>query len=321
MTPADRQRHEEALDWVRRIADPGFGAWDAHLSWLEVDPRNATAFDDAALLIEDAAEGLAPQPAPLATPLSANDNPSPPAAPRRNLGWLAGGAGALAASLLAVSAWQLPRRDGPAPELIATAPGQQRTIALADGTRIALNGDSAISLDPASPRQVRLERGEAFFTVVHDAAHPFAVAVDTARFQDVGTAFDVTRDRGAIEVAVREGMVLYDPRRAAVRLEGGQAMRIEGGTATVRAIDPAAAGSWRAGRLIYRDAPLPVVAGDVSRALGMPISVDPALGDRTFSGVIVVDHDRGRTLRRLAAVMGVSVRSQGPGWRMDPARP
>ena len=204
--------------------------------------------------------------------------------------------------------------------LVRTGSGERRSITL-DGTTIVLNGDSRLRLDRADTRVATLEQGEAFFAVRHDAARPFAVRAGGATFQDAGTVFDVVRRAGSTQVAVREGAVIYDPGGAAVRLAGGQSMRIAADVATVQPADAAAVGGWRTGRLLYRDAPLADVAGDVARSIGEPIMVDPALARRRFSGVVKIDADRPRMFRRMAAVMDVEVRRNPEGWRMVmPAR-
>ncbi|HLY87728.1 MAG TPA: FecR domain-containing protein [Acetobacteraceae bacterium] len=323
MTPAERQRHEQALDWVRRIHDPTFADWNGHADWLEAEPRNLDAFDAASLLIEDATEELERAPAPA---LAVNDNGIQPQTPSRIgwRGWWRGGAGlglAVAASIAGIVALPSLLSSGGQPYSIATGPGEHRTIALADGTTIALNGNSQILLDRVSSRRANLDRGEAFFTVVHDAAHPFEVHAGSATFQDVGTAFDMVRDTRGTEVAVREGAVMYDPAGAALSLDGGQAIRIAANGAVIRNTDVAAIGSWRQGRLLYRDATLPEVAADLARSIGQPVSVDRAVRTRRFSGVIIIDDDHPRMFRRLAAVMNVAILPEKNGWRMaSPAR-
>ena len=69
--------------------------------------------------------------------------------------------------------------------------------------------------------------GEATFTVRHDAAHPFVVVAGDHRVQDVGTTFNLVRDRGRFSVEVIEGAVLYDPDGAAVPLAAGQTLRAD----------------------------------------------------------------------------------------------
>ena len=318
-TPADRRRGEEALDWVRRIHDPSFGDWDAHILWLEADPRNADAFDTASLLIDESTKNLAPPTHDIAPIAAVNDYALDVAHRRRlRVPLSVGLGGALAAGLAIVVALPSLIGGGAQPYRVQTTPGTMRSIALADGTSITLNGDSAVSLDHADPRTATVERGEAFFMVTHDAAHPFAVRAGNALFQDVGTSFDVVRDAEGTRVAVREGAVMYDPKGSAVRLDGGRQIVISKDDATVSAIDARSVGTWRRGRLSYRDATLGTVASDLTRAVGQSVAVDPRLRQRRFSGVIMVDPDRARMFHRIASVMDITIRRDGAGWQMIP---
>ncbi len=316
MANAERERTDEALDWVRRLHDPSFTDWASHAAWLEADPRNLAAFDEASALIAEATEGLAPPQPYAVSPVPTNDNGVEPRnVSRRWSRWGAGLGMAVAAGVAAIVTVPALLPGGAQPYLVQTAAGEHRSITL-DGTTIALNGDSRLRLDRHDRRVAVLEQGEAFFSVRHDAAHPFAVQAGGATFQDVGTAFDVTHRAGVTRVAVREGAVLYDPGGAAVRLDAGKAARIADDSATVETIDSAAVGGWRSGRLLYRDAPLSDVAQDVARSIGEPIAVDPALAQNRFSGVVMIDADRPLMFRRMAAVMGIDIRHAPQGWRM-----
>ena len=56
----------------------------------------------------------------------------------------------------------------------STGVGQTFTARLDDGTRVQLNTDSAVRVRfDKGQRKVVLMRGQAFFDVAHDAAHPF----------------------------------------------------------------------------------------------------------------------------------------------------
>jgi transmembrane sensor len=84
----------------------------------------------------------------------------------------------------------------------------------------------------------------------------------------------------------------------------------------LRSADPQAIGSWRQARLLYKDALLSDVAVDLARSIGQSVTVDGAIRQRRFSGVIMIDQDRPRMFRRLAAVMDVAILRDGSGWRM-----
>lgn len=318
MAATDRDRRAEALDWARRIDDPGFADWEAHAAWLESDPRNLAAFDTISALIADATDGLT-APAPrIGAPIAVNDNRR--AEPQQKSGgrrWMAGLAIAAGAAL-AVTTIPWLRSTARKPYVVQTAPGQRSKLMLADGTQIALNGATVLRLDRADRRTAVVERGEAYFIVVHDAAHPFTVRAGDAIVRDVGTAFDVARDGAQTEIAVGEGAVIYDPASAAVRLTAGQAIRIDAGGVSMQQLAARGVGGWRAGRLTFQDAALADVAADVARSVGVPITVDPGIAGRRFSGVIMIDRDQARMMRRIAAVADVAVRADGAGWRLVP---
>lgn len=317
MSMADPGQEREALDWARRVADPAFSDWEAHLLWLEREAGNAAAFDRACLDMETVTAGLAPAGPPAVAPiaLSANDNAAMSSRPRWSR-WFAAAGGAVAASLAGLLWIASPGQHG-AMQVIDTAPGAMRTIAMADGTRVTLNGDSRIEIAKGDTRAVSMIKGEAFFDVVHDDRRPFAVRTGDLLVRDVGTAFDVAVGGDATRVAVREGEVALGS-DSAVRLEAGQSARVDRSGTIVRSTlaDPASADGWRHGRLVYRDAALSDVAADLGRSLGAPVSVDPAIAARHFTGVVAIDADHDLTVRRLAASADLTADREGAGWHL-----
>jgi len=312
----DRLRFDEALDWVRKIHDPAFKDWEAHIGWLEADYRNVEAFDEACRTIEQATADLSSRRPITHAPLPNNDNmPRPPIARRQRSWWGAGLGVTVAVGFAAVIALPAMMRGGAQPYLVQTAAGEQRTITL-DGSIIALNGDSRLRLDHANARVAVLEQGEGYFIVRHDAAHPFTVQAGSATFRDIGTEFDVVKRVDLTQIAVREGAVLYDPDGAAVRLTGGQTVRIAHDMAATQSVDTEAVGAWRSRRLLYRDASLEDVVQDIARNIGEPVVIDPVLANRRFSGVLMIDPNRALMFRRMAAVMGVAILRAPPGWRI-----
>ncbi len=312
---------EEALAWVRRIQDPDFADWVAHADWLEADPRHLEMFDRISMLVEDATDGLtAAGPTRLVDrPEPVNDNPPIPTVRHR---WRRTAGFAVAAGIVGFLVAPQLHHSAPVVETFATSPGQTRDVALADGTRIALNGGSKLRVDMANPRAVTLAGGEAYFEVVHDAARPFVVHVGGGMIRDVGTAFDVALDGSAAEVAVHEGAVEAGQPDRATQLRVGQAARIaaDGSTTLIAHVEPASVGDWRSGRLSFRNATLDRVARDLSRNLGEPVTLDPTLSGRRFTGVVVLSADHDRVMHQLADVMGLAITRAGQGWRLSLAR-
>ena len=89
-----------------------------------------------------------------------------------------------------------------------TTTGAQQQIDLADGSRLLLNTDSAVTIDIASNvRQVNLLRGEVFFEVAHAPQRPFWVIAGEARARVTGTEFSVGRNKDNVTITVAKGRV------------------------------------------------------------------------------------------------------------------
>lgn len=300
---------DDAVKWAVAVNDPGFADWDGFTAWLEADAAHAAAYDHAVLAATAADEGLR------AAPARAPVIRARPVARRRVVQWLGG---AVAASLVAVAGVQV-FNDRAQPYAIETGAGEMRTIALADGTKVALNGGTRLMLDRAAPRIATLERGEALFTVVHSDSDPFMVRAGGAEIVDLGTVFNVVREPGETRVAVAEGLVAYNPKAEDVRLSPGQTLVDAGGELRVGRAEPGDIGGWRGGRLIYDGAPLKSVAADLARATGTPIAVAPAIAMRPFTGVIAVPKDRTGFVAGLGPLLDVQVRSGADGATLTPA--
>jgi len=315
------QRHdgigEAAIGWAVRSRDPGFTDWDGFTTWLEADPAHSDAYDIVMLAGDDAAALLASVPPAhiVSLPTPANDEPAQGRPARTSRRGLIGFA--VAASLLALTSYSWLRPDGGAFQTIRTAQGERRTITLADGSLIEVNGGSTLLTDPDRPRFAKLEAGEAAFIVVHDAQHPFVVETGDALLQDAGTAFNVRRIDGSTEVAVSEGLVIYNPASEAVRLAPGRRLRVaDGGAPVVGAVATDAVAGWREGRLVYDGATLGDVAADLSRNTGQHVGVAPAIAGQAFSGIITLDGGNQKLFQRLGPLLGVEVNRNDQGWML-----
>ncbi|HVT23348.1 MAG TPA: FecR domain-containing protein [Rhizomicrobium sp.] len=87
-----------------------------------------------------------------------------------------------------------------------TETGGRKILTLADGSKIELNTQTQIRVAKGSHgREVWLDKGEAYFEIKHDAAHPFVVMAGAHRIVDLGTKFTVREEKNRIEVALLEG--------------------------------------------------------------------------------------------------------------------
>lgn len=295
-----------AIDWLIRQRDPSFADWDGFSDWLAEAPEHSDVYDAIADLDRDL-DGLAQTAKPVVTiGVEASRRPS-----RRV--WFGG---AVAAALVgAVSLSSLGLLDDA--QRIETAAGEHRTVKLADGSKIEINGASVIELDKDRPRFARLESGEAMFHVVHRDDAPFVVEAGGARIVDLGTAFNVVRRSRQTSVAVSEGLVLYNPDGANVRVAAGQGIDTRDGDTkppVAKPVDIASIGGWRTGLLVYNGTPLAVVAEDLKRTAGMTVTVTPEAAELSFRGALIVDEDRNRTVADLAALSGTKAARRGDGW-------
>ncbi len=312
---------DSAIDWHLRQREMGDADWRAFVEWLEADPAHARAFDAVALdlaLLSDRADLF---------PAAAAPSPRLPVVPapaRRVRRWAAGGiAVAAAASLAFVVAPTLTAGlsgVGGDPYTVQTKPGQRRDIALADGTRIELNGATRLRLDHADPRVATLETGEATFHVRHDPRDPFTVRSGGLVVQDMGTVFNVERDGARLDVQVAEGSVLFQPKREAVTLRAGAAItaREDRGSVTVGRIDVAKIGAWRSGSLVFTGEPFGRLAASLLRLEGVRLSIDPALSRRPFTGMVRLAGTAERDIPHIAALVGAESRKDGERWIISP---
>lgn len=208
-------------------------------------------------------------------------------------------------------------RSGASPESFATGIGQQMQITLPDGSQAVLGARSRLTVaySPES-RNLRLERGEAFFSVHKNHTWPFRVHVLNDVVTAVGTQFDVRTINNRIDVSVAEGVVQVNadtPAAPSFTLaqgsqtpQGGlQRVRVHRGetfsflsrredralaSPLVTQIDPRNAAQWQDGWLIYRDEPLREVLADVARYSKRRIVVtDPAAITQRFTGAVYKD--------------------------------
>jgi len=297
---------QTTLDWVVRQRDPAFADWEQFADWLAADPDHARAYHDLAALDGD-----------LAALPSAIEVVAVPATRRINRRmWLGG---ALAASLAVVAGIGVLRQAPDNMQRIETAMGETHMIALADGSRISINGGSVILLDRHDPRRAVLERGQALFHVVHRDDAPFRVSVGAAQLIDIGTVFDVTRmDRKTI-VAVSEGAVIYNPTSSNVRINAGRRLAADDGSGqlVLSAVSPAAVGGWQAGQLIYDGLSLRDVAAEVERTTGVRIKVSPGAAAIVFRGAFQTDGDERRMVEDLAGLSGTRATHEAGGWTLS----
>lgn len=162
----------------------------------------------------------------------------------------------------------------PHDRVFATKIGGHETVSFADGSKIELNTDTVVRTRMTTKeRVVWLEKGEAFFEVKHDPAHPFYVMAGSHRITDLGTKFLVRRDSGTLEVALLEGRVRFGSaslksKSPTTLLKPQEAVTATGSTIFVTketVTELAKELSWRHGVLVFRHTTLADAANEFNR--------------------------------------------------------
>ena len=306
-TPAQEQA---AFAWLSLLHDrPSAGDQLTFSQWLRADPAHAEAYAQAQVvweLSEGPARTLADEDAlALQDYLDAMDRPRRP----QLLRW--SGALAMAACLLLMislgTGWQPQRWIDDLGADYVSAPGEIRTVTLADQSQVTLDADSAIAVDfSRGERHVQLRRGAGFFTVTH-TGEPFVVEAEKGSARVLGTRFEVRLQAHGAQVTVLSGRVGVTADRDGEQqiLTAGQQVAYGAGSAEkLHAVDSEAQLAWRQGWLTYYKSTLGDVVEDLRRYYpGRIVLLNDELAARKVSGSFP-SKDPQAVLNSLQGVLG-----------------
>jgi transmembrane sensor len=164
-------------------------------------------------------------------------------------------------------------------------------VELPDGTRAQLNAATRLHTDfRRGQRVVRLEQGEAYFSVVKDAAHPFRVETAGGTVTVLGTQFNVRLlPGGAVEVTLFEGGVDFERAQTHVRLSPGQQISESGPARVLSEGELAAVAAWRDGRIRLNGLTLAGAAARFATFHGKQIAVAPDAASIEMGGSYSLD--------------------------------
>lgn len=299
----------DAINWVLRLQNGLTLEEDIALAdWLAADPAHAIAFRRCRETWERfaplAATSLAPAASGATLPSAGQEAPGPRSRAAGIVATLLGLAACMAFVLISIRA----DRHTEADALGLPPPCEQLT--LADGSVVELNRGARVTVQfDAARRHLRLEHGEANFTVAHEPSRPFIVDAGGLEVQAVGTAFNVRVANQDVDVLVTEGRVKIAPTSASrpaapaparalpsdatgpTMLAAGQGALVERGPAAaspqVRTFHPReieARLAWQPRLLEFDDAPLSAIVGEFNRRNPVRLVIrDPAVADRRMS--------------------------------------
>ncbi len=195
------------------------------------------------------------------------------------------GLGALTTGALTVPhLWLLSQADH------ITSTAEIRDIPLPDGSLATLGPDSAIAVDfSEQDRRIGLLSGMAYFQVQPDSTRPFTVSTGPMLVTALGTAFDVSAEKGFLSVAVAHGSVeARTGAPAGEKLEAGTWLTFDSATSRITRgeQEPSQIAAWRSNMLFAENETVATLCAKISRwQNGRVLIADPSLGSRTVSGV------------------------------------
>jgi transmembrane sensor len=182
------------------------------------------------------------------------------------------------------------------PATYVTDIGEQRLVALDDGSQLRLDTNSRVRVRfHGRERRVDLEQGQAFFSVAQDIRRPFRVHAGDTVVTALGTRFDVRRNADeTVKVVLLEGSI--DVRRSSTGqatkdriLTPGQQVIVGETVPEPHAADTEVETSWTTGRLLFRDKPLSTAIVEVNRYSRQQIVLEAtAFASTSISGAFDV---------------------------------
>jgi len=332
--------HAVAADWFVRLRQRDLSLEDtlAWQKWMMLDTRHSDAFhriEGLWQMMDSVNPPDSPTPAVLAADLYDGSVPvsnwnyrrrtGPATSSRPRTFRLA--ALVCAVALLCIGGMivqgLLPRISGAT--VIETAIGMNRTVRLEDGSVVEIGGHTKLSVSMRPElRELRLVRGEAFFTVAKDPTRPFLVRAGSATVTAVGTEFNVRRSDDRVVVSVVEGRVMVQPMAPlvpiswipasspvgnAAPLGAGQRTTVDraGLESTVALADTSSVTEWQKGQLAFESEPLRYAVQDVNRYATRPIVIaDEQTAQLLVTGTVTNNNIMG-WVTSLHAAFGIRV--------------
>ncbi|AFK54540.1 FecR family protein [Tistrella mobilis] len=310
---------EAAFDWLLQLQeapdDPAIRAgWAA---WRRSDPAHEAAWARVCATWRDLGEAGPLRGAPVQVgpaPVARDTGVVPPRRALRRRAMMA--AAAVVVAMVAVASVRPGGFAGLGADA-ATGVAETRRVVLDDGSRVELDGRTAIrSRFDDGRREVTLIDGGAFFDVMPDPARPFIVRAGDVAVTVTGTTFDVAADGGRVVVEVASGTVRVAPARGrrVEQLAAGDRLAVDtaSGAVTRGRLAPEDVGAWRDGRLFVSDATVAEVVAELRRHQpGWIVITDAALGARRVTGLYDL-RDPQRALKAMMRPVGGEVRAFGP---------
>ncbi|QBF26988.1 DUF4880 domain-containing protein [Pseudomonas tructae] len=198
---------------------------------------------------------------------------------------------------------------------LRTGSGQWRSEQLPDGSRISLDGRSAVDLQfDAHSRTLHLVSGEILVQVAKDAERPFRVVTEHGSIRALGTRFVVERLGDSTRLMMIESSTEVRSGASTLTVHAGQQLQFgASGLQAVQPVDaPGLEQAWARQQMLVREQPLNEVLERLSRNhQGYLLYDAKALAQLKVTAVLPAD-DSQRALRLLARSFPIRVEQYTP---------
>lgn len=199
---------------------------------------------------------------------------------------------------------------------LSTAKGETYKVNLPDGTQVWLNAASSLTY-PArfagTDRRVTL-KGEAYFEVAKDKAHPFRVATDKQEVTVLGTHFDINSytNEPATRTTLLEGSVkiIYNNNNEKIIAPGQQAVYING-QFNVDAIDTELATAWKDNKFIFDGDHIDYIMRMVERWYNVDVVYESVVSNEKFYGAVSRYENVSEVLKSLQSTGKIHFKIEG----------
>jgi transmembrane sensor len=175
-----------------------------------------------------------------------------------------------------------------------TGKGEQRQVALGDGSHIVLNTDTAIAVNfSAHQRRITILRGEAYFELQAAPERPAIVISRRGETRVVGTAFNVAQHGERTIVTVTKGVIEIShaahPATPVLVHAGHRVSYNMHGVAAVQPADLTAVTAWQRGQIVFWQQPLTKVIDEINRYRpGRLVIINPSIRYRLVTGAFEI---------------------------------
>ena len=226
-------------------------------------------------------------------------------------------AAAVALLLIGSALWLFLPKGTQEPFFAQTAPHEQQTVTLPDGTQVTLNGSSKLTCAKDFDKEDRCItfEGEGVFDVQKDAKKPFVIQVGDYSVTVLGTQFNLSayQQDEAYTLALMEGSVKIKYKQDSVLVSPNEQVRFDRETATFakEPVQAADADAWTEGRLAFDNIPLRDLVRKLERIYDVRISIADAqiAGEQVYIS-ISTEEPFADVCAALEALLPISIQEQ-----------